>query len=82
MAYEIWDFERGNLLAVFDSEAEALASLHEIAQSTTGDPSAFGLVSESPQGESQMMFTGSDVLHRADSRHKAGSVGPGRWFRW
>ncbi|MGE3272627.1 MAG: hypothetical protein AB7P40_28050 [Chloroflexota bacterium] len=73
MGYELWDTETRNLVAAFESEAEALQAARQfITMNSEAYPNALALVLEDEQGESTLVARGVTLANRSrNSTHES-----------
>ncbi len=66
MSFELWDTDTRNMVAVFDSEQDALQAVRElVAINTPAYPASLALVFEDADGETTMIARGSSLETRA-----------------
>jgi hypothetical protein len=66
MAFELWEIDSRNLAAVGDTEAEALATLHDaVDYHGRHHAESFALVYEDRGGNPKTIAIGADLVERA-----------------
>lgn len=66
MAYELWDRENANVIAVFDSETLALALVRrELTRQESHILATWALAYEDDEGETHALAAGAELIRRA-----------------